>query len=130
EPQAFARAAHIAAIEGDERGFEDAMRKLLGLRGGSYEAFALGFTRGLFQPLFVKPWHMTATYVADIVREVKDAKVGLMRKSATSVAPPPAMIFMNRLQFGFYSVLAELDVAVDYAKIEADFLREANLFPA
>lgn len=130
EPQALARAAHIAGIKGDERGFEDAMREMLGLRGGGYEAFALGFTRRLFQPLFVKPWHMTASYVADIVREVKDAKMSLMKKSANFVAPPPTMIFMNRLQFGFYSVLAELDVAVDYGAVEEAFLREASLFPA
>jgi hypothetical protein len=30
---------------------------------------------------------------------------------------------MNRLQFGFYSVLARLDVDVDYAAIEAEFLK-------
>ena len=34
---------------------------------------------------------------------------------------PPDMLFVNRLQFGFYSVLARLDVEVDYAKVERDF---------
>ena len=29
---------------------------------------------------------------------------------------------MNRLQFGFYSVLARLDVEVDYAQVESEFL--------
>ena len=29
---------------------------------------------------------------------------------------------MNRLKFGFYSVLARLDVEVDYAKVETAFL--------
>jgi hypothetical protein len=29
---------------------------------------------------------------------------------------------LNRLQFGFYSVLARLDVRVDYAKVERAFL--------
>jgi hypothetical protein len=29
---------------------------------------------------------------------------------------------MNRLQFGFYSVLARLDVEVDYATVESAFL--------
>jgi hypothetical protein len=29
---------------------------------------------------------------------------------------------MNRLQFGFYSVLARLDVAADYASVERGFL--------
>ncbi len=35
---------------------------------------------------------------------------------------PPEMLFMNRLQFGFYSVLARLDVEVDYAAIEREFV--------
>ena len=32
---------------------------------------------------------------------------------------PPDMLFVNRLQFGFYSVLARLDVEVDYARSSA-----------
>jgi hypothetical protein len=35
------------------------------------------------------------------------------------------MLFMNRLQFGFYSVLARLDVEVDYAAVEQAFMEEA-----
>ncbi len=35
---------------------------------------------------------------------------------------PPDMLFVNRLQFGFYSVLARLDVEVDYAAVERAFL--------
>ena len=34
---------------------------------------------------------------------------------------------MNRLQFGFYSVLARLDVAVDYAAVEREILGSAGL---
>jgi hypothetical protein len=40
---------------------------------------------------------------------------------------PRGMVFMNRLQFGFYSVLARLDVEVDYAEVERRFLRDAGL---
>jgi hypothetical protein len=35
---------------------------------------------------------------------------------------PPEMFFMNRLQFGFYSVLARLDVEADYRGTEEAFL--------
>ena len=35
---------------------------------------------------------------------------------------PPDMVFINRLQFGFYSVLARLDVEVDYSAVEEAFL--------
>ncbi|WP_437979519.1 hypothetical protein [Sorangium sp. So ce117] len=38
-----------------------------------------------------------------------------------------AMLYPNRLQFGFYSVLARLDVEADYAAVEGAFLREAGL---
>jgi hypothetical protein len=35
---------------------------------------------------------------------------------------PAEMLFVNRLQFGFYSVLARLDVEVDYAAVERGFI--------
>lgn len=35
---------------------------------------------------------------------------------------PPDMLFVNRLQFGFYSVLARLNVEVDCASVEREFL--------
>ncbi len=41
-------------------------------------------------------------------------------------ALPSAMIFLNRLQFGFYSVLARLDVEVDYAGVERAFLGKTD----
>ena len=40
---------------------------------------------------------------------------------------PPGMLFMNRLQFGFYSVLSRLDVSVDYAEVERRFMSEAGV---
>ena len=40
---------------------------------------------------------------------------------------PPEMLFVNRLQFGFYSVLARLDVEVDYAAVERAFLQESGI---
>jgi hypothetical protein len=35
---------------------------------------------------------------------------------------PPEWLFFNRLQLGFYSVLARLDVAVDYRAADASVL--------
>jgi hypothetical protein len=43
------------------------------------------------------------------------------------VTPRQGLVFMNRLQFGFYSVLARLDVAADFAAVERRFLSEAGL---
>jgi hypothetical protein len=48
-------------------------------------------------------------------------------KDGSFVMLPPAMLFLNRLQFGFYSVLSRLDVKVDYASVEQRFLTEAGI---
>jgi hypothetical protein len=48
-------------------------------------------------------------------------------KKSNFVPLPPGMLFMNRLQFGFYSVLARFDVDVDYRAVEEAFCREANI---
>ena len=48
-----------------------------------------------------------------------------LTKDKSFVPLPPNLIFMNRLQFGFYSVLARLDAEVDYAAVEHAFLHDA-----
>jgi hypothetical protein len=48
-------------------------------------------------------------------------------KDGSFVMLPPSMLLLNRLQFGFYSVLARLDVSADYAAVERDFLGKAGL---
>jgi hypothetical protein len=46
--------------------------------------------------------------------------------SRREFVPLPAdLLFMNRLQLGFYSVLARLDVAVDYRALEGEWLTPA-----
>ena len=45
-----------------------------------------------------------------------------MKDDGGYVPLPPGMLFMNRLQFGFYSILARFDVEVDYAAVERAFL--------
>ena len=52
------------------------------------------------------------------------------RSTPDEFFPMPAdMVFVNRLQFGFYSVLARLDVEVDYAAVERSFLGIATAAP-
>jgi hypothetical protein len=46
----------------------------------------------------------------------------MFAKDGSFVQLPPNMVFLNRLQFGFYSVLARLNVSVDYAAAEREFL--------
>jgi hypothetical protein len=46
----------------------------------------------------------------------------MFARDKSFTAMPPGMVLMNRLQFGFYSVLARLDVETDYARVEREFL--------
>ena len=48
----------------------------------------------------------------------------MFKKGGNFVPLPEGMVFMNRLQFGFYSVLARLDVEVDYAAVERAFMAD------
>jgi predicted unusual protein kinase regulating ubiquinone biosynthesis (AarF/ABC1/UbiB family) len=125
--QKGARRIHLAAIRGDEEEFENGARDFLHLEGGSYEEFVLGYTRQCFAPLFSAPFHVTREYVAKLVTDVGDAKKHLWKKDSKLVPMPAGMALMNRLQFGFYSVLSRLDVAVDYRAIEVDFLGRAGI---
>jgi len=51
----------------------------------------------------------------------------MLDRSSGFVKLPSGMIFMNRLQFGFYSMLSRLDVAIDHRTTELGFLRAAGL---
>lgn len=127
ENQRGARRIHLAAIRGDEDEFQNGVQDFLGLKGGSYEEFVLGYTRQCFAPLFSAPFHITREYVAKLVTDVGDAKKHLWKKDSKLVPMPAGMALMNRLQFGFYSVLSRLDVAVDYRAIEVEFLGRAGI---
>ena len=66
---------------------------------------------------------MTRAYAASLVDGMKVvAKESRTLPAAEFFAMPAEMTFMNRLQFGFYSLLARLDVTVDYAAIQREIL--------
>ena len=114
---------HESAIRRDEAGFRAGMRGLLELQGGRYEQAALDYTRLCFEPIFASPFRMTREYVSSLVSAAQDMKKEVFAKDKSFVPLPPNLIFMNRLQFGFYSVLARLDAEVDYAAVERAFLQ-------
>lgn len=124
---AYARALHRAAIRRDASAFEDNARRVLGTKPGPYEDFALRYSRRCFEPLFGSPFRIDRAYVTELVQGIKEMKSIAFRKDAAFTALPKGMVFMNRLQFGFYSVLARLDVEVDYAALETRFLSDAGL---
>jgi predicted unusual protein kinase regulating ubiquinone biosynthesis (AarF/ABC1/UbiB family) len=122
-----ARKLHIAARRGDEVTFRRDCVAMLGTRGGSYEAAAVAHSRNTFEPLFASPFHMKREFVTEMVQSVFALKEQLFAKDKSFVPLPEGLLFMNRLQFGFYSVLARLDVEVDYRAVEERFCREAGV---
>jgi predicted unusual protein kinase regulating ubiquinone biosynthesis (AarF/ABC1/UbiB family) len=123
-----ARNLHLAAIRRDEGAFADSVRQLLELKGGTWEKLAIDYSRRCFEPLFGSPFVITRPYAASLVTRLKEMGKQVRHLPKGEVVPvPKGMVFMNRLQFGFYSVLARLGVEVDYAGVEMRFLREAGL---
>jgi predicted unusual protein kinase regulating ubiquinone biosynthesis (AarF/ABC1/UbiB family) len=119
---------HRAALHRDEAAFARASAVILETHGGRYEELAISYSRRCFDPIFERPYRITRPYVASLVQGVKDLAMEARTMKADEIAPlPPGILFMNRLQFGFYSVLARLDVEVDYAEVERAFMAEAGL---
>jgi len=117
---------HQAARRRDLQAFERSAIAILQTRGGSYERAAMRYVRLCFSPLFESPFQLTrefATSVAHGVYELGKAHV----LDDSFVQLPKGMLFMTRLQLGFYSVLARLDARADYAGVEARFFAEAGL---
>ncbi len=123
----YARPMHWAARHRDLAAFDDAARGLLELKGGAYEPRALEYVRECFRPLSEAPFHMTRDYVVGLVDTMKSLFKEFRKGEGDGYVPlPDGLFFVNRLQFGFYSVLARLDVEADYAAVESRFLtREA-----
>jgi predicted unusual protein kinase regulating ubiquinone biosynthesis (AarF/ABC1/UbiB family) len=122
-----ARAMHLAALARDEHTFAEQAAVLLGTHGGEYGTRAVAYSRRCFEPMFGSPFHITRDYTTSLVTDLRALKRLFWAKDNSFVMLPPAMLFLNRLQFGFYSVLARLDATVDYASVERAFMTEAGL---
>lgn len=119
---------HVSAVRGDEAAFGRACARMLETEGGSYEKKAIAYTRACFEPLFKTPYCFDRAYVKSLVEGVMELKQEVFAKDDSFRPLPKGILFMNRLQFGFYSVLARLGVEADYAATERAFLQEANLY--
>ena len=118
-----ARAMHRAAMARDEATFRTAARALIGTRPGRMEDLMFEYIRFTFRPLFESPFHITREFAAACVDGFKEMATGARKLKDEEITPvSPDLFFINRLQFGFYSVLARLDVTVNYAEIERTFL--------
>jgi ABC1 atypical kinase-like domain len=121
-----ARTAHSGAVARDLTQFRAGMTDLLQLRDGGFREAALAYVELCFAPILQSPFRITRDWASKITRAGQDSKSAMFARGANLSLPPPHLAMMNRLQFGFYSVLARLDVEVDYAAIETRILDEAR----
>ncbi len=118
-----ARLLHVSALDRDEPLFRARVSKLVDAKPGKLEKLAQDYTRACFAPIFDAPYRVTREYAASLVTDMAAmGKVALKIDASELFTMPADMVFINRLQFGFYSVLARLDVEVDYAAVERSFL--------
>ena len=125
--RAHAQTAHRAALARDEAAFRAAIATMVGAKPGALGDMAVDYTRRCFEPLFGSPYRITKPFAAGLVGGMSEmATVARKVHKSEFFTMPPEMLFVNRLQFGFYSVLARMDVEVDYAAVERAFLEEAD----
>jgi predicted unusual protein kinase regulating ubiquinone biosynthesis (AarF/ABC1/UbiB family) len=109
-----------AVLADDLRGFEAAWRDA-GFVGRSRNfdfAHQLAAMRFLYKPaLTAAPFRFTHEYVA----EVHD-RLAFKNANKLKLALPPDWLFVNRLQFGLFSVLAHLGASVRYDILFRDAL--------
>jgi predicted unusual protein kinase regulating ubiquinone biosynthesis (AarF/ABC1/UbiB family) len=130
EHRALAETMHLAAGASDIPAFRKAAFAIAELPRGPMGDQACDYSIEAFRPLSETPWKMERAFVANLVERFKDLAQMARKIEAEHVATMPShILFMNRLQFGFYSVLARLDVAVDYASVERAFLAEPMVEP-
>ena len=121
-----ARAMHRAAIDNDEAGFRVAAARACQTQPGPYETDLLTYLWRCMDPLKQSPFHMQRDYVAHVVKSTQELKRHLFNKQSNVTPPPVGVALLNRLQFGFYSVLARLDAVVDYQGLQRELLAQVR----
>lgn len=122
-----ARRLHWAASTGDKDAFRELAPLMLDTRGGLYEKQVRRYLSRVFEPQFSSPFRMNKTYAASMAAHVRRMFEDARRSETDDyVAMPEGIVFLNRLQFGFYSVLARLNAEVDYAAIERELLGDGT----
>ena len=119
---ASAREMHAAAVDGQHSRFRAAAARGCRTIPGPYETELLDYLWYCYAPVRSAPFRVDSTYVADVVRSTQHLKKHMLAKRSNITPVPPGIILTNRLQFGFYSVLARLDCAVDYAALDREIL--------
>ncbi|MCA9602593.1 MAG: hypothetical protein KC417_11235, partial [Myxococcales bacterium] len=115
-------AMHRAALAGDRERHRAAAKRGLGTDSGAYEDALLGHLWRCFEPIRSTPFRMERNYVSDLVRGIQELKVHMIRRGSNVTPVPRGVVFLNRLQFGFYSILARFDVDADYRGVDRELV--------
>ncbi len=115
--------AHEAAGRRDVPGFDEAAATMLMVAPGRHRARVLDYMHFALSPVFASPFHVTRSFATEVVDRFKAMGLEFAKlPRGEFVQMPPGILFLNRLQFGFFSILARLDVEVDYAAVEREFV--------
>jgi predicted unusual protein kinase regulating ubiquinone biosynthesis (AarF/ABC1/UbiB family) len=113
---------HAAALADDYERFFRVGRVACETREGDYERALLSYLWRCYEPLRSPRYHITRTYVAALVRDTQSLKAHMLKRSANVTPVPRGLVLLNRLQFGFWSILARFDVPADYARVHQAIL--------
>jgi predicted unusual protein kinase regulating ubiquinone biosynthesis (AarF/ABC1/UbiB family) len=128
-PEAARRAAiqaHRGAANRDRELFRSSIRALMQMPEGPFADAMTDYVELCFQPIFDAPFRISREFTRGLTEAGADSKKILFAKGGRPAAPPPYLAMMNRVQFGFYSVLARLNVEVDYRMVDNWVLDEAE----
>ncbi len=119
------RGAHRAAVAGDDATFLARACSMLDVpAAGEHRRLAHDYLLQCFEPIRARgPYRITHAFCRTLFDGIRENTRKMALGSRKEWAPLPAeWLFFNRLQLGFYSVLARLDVEVDYAAVEGEIL--------
>ena len=116
---------HWGANHGDQMMFDRGCRDIADCEGGLYEKLVLDYLRSYFRPITDSPFHLSPDYAAHVVRTFKKDYAKALRNYKDGFVPmPEGLLFINRLEFGFFSIIARLNVTVDFRKVEAAYVSQ------
>lgn len=121
--------AHAGAGAGEIEPFLEAARELLGItQPGLYQELADDYVLRTFTPLIDAPFRIDTAFANSIVRAFKQM-VHELRATADDdgfTPLPEGMLFLNRLQFGFFSILGRLNAPCDYRAADRAYIEAAK----
>jgi predicted unusual protein kinase regulating ubiquinone biosynthesis (AarF/ABC1/UbiB family) len=122
-----APALHRAAMDNDRAAFKMALRATLGTESGTYEDMTGDYVWEFLRPIREPSFTVDQAFTLGLVDRFKQMSSTFQKLDVKDLptAIPEGMLFMNRLQFGFYSILSRLDVEVDYRSLKRSIVLRA-----